>query len=1029
MNILRFAWLGGVLGVLLAVALQVPSTIAEAKAEPEPGKVVFQSPSISYEYPVGNGNDKDAQESRRISIAIHPITAASENTNVEVKVQKTIVSSGEDSKSNEVADQDNESEMEKRKRDCRGLPWPFVNALNATNCLDLDEEEFSARLINRDDDEDEDEDDATIVLPKKKKKKPARGGNRRYQPREEDYDEDTPYDPFHSPLPQARSYHEWAMMLRDMAPPQDGYYKGPVSYQDFHNYYRNPYEEQTNTPTGGWGWSTTPPPTGWGWTTTQAPNQRQPHELKNSFGQPSQPGQQQQQQASFGQPSSQAQGKAVSFGQPAPPAPSQAPPSFGQPPPAPQQVQQAPQTNQTQAAQSARQGKALEFGTPSQQQVNPPQQVAQPPAQQLQQRVGQPANPSYGAPPQQQSYLAPGYYGLTTARPYSEQTTQSSGWGWGHESTTKGWGWGETTTTTTQAPPPQYQPAAVQQQPQQQQQQQPSFGQQNQPAPTVFPIFQNFNQTAPATPPPPQQKPTQQVLVLPITDPANMNQTQVMDLYNRLLSLYKVVINDTTQPQQQQAPPPVYQPQPPNPWQVPPPQQVWAGAMSGGRGFDGYYPEEILPGLQADDPYLYDPLDQPKLLPRPISPVGRKGRQFRRRNSRPRVSDSEDEPRVSFMNDGGAVLHKVTNNEEFLPRRRYFKRKIDESDIKKSKTKKNTPRRWGSSRDEDDLDYETDPYMNHKHPNVPSWLRERYNPYDYQPPVYGQPPPPESSGGWGQPTPPPPTTGWGWPETTTAKPGWGWGETTTTASPGWGWGETTTTTTTTEAPPQEGQQQSEATTTEEGPQPGQQWNPQPGSPQFQAYLQQVNELIRQLQQNGQLPAYAPQQQQPQYGPQQIQQQQQPTQAPPTPQQVQQPAAQAQQVDDAVIEDIGRKDPTGPTPAFRDQQQPPQSDRTSAARQLFSGEVMDNNQNGQQQQIVSTVTSTSVSESVAPTPAPGAENASQPSAAAVQTNPQQTQQPSGATNCCTATAVLTLRDGRANGKTFLGELGWSRGSSA
>ncbi len=55
MNVLRYLWLGGVLGVFLSVTVLLPCTTAEAN--PEPGKVTFKSAHTNYEYEVG----KDAQ--------------------------------------------------------------------------------------------------------------------------------------------------------------------------------------------------------------------------------------------------------------------------------------------------------------------------------------------------------------------------------------------------------------------------------------------------------------------------------------------------------------------------------------------------------------------------------------------------------------------------------------------------------------------------------------------------------------------------------------------------------------------------------------------------------------------------------------------------------------------------------------------------------------------------------------------------------------------------------------------------------
>lgn len=53
MNVLRYLWLGGVLGVFLSVTLLLPCTSAEAN--PEPGKVTFKSAHTNYEYEVGTG--------------------------------------------------------------------------------------------------------------------------------------------------------------------------------------------------------------------------------------------------------------------------------------------------------------------------------------------------------------------------------------------------------------------------------------------------------------------------------------------------------------------------------------------------------------------------------------------------------------------------------------------------------------------------------------------------------------------------------------------------------------------------------------------------------------------------------------------------------------------------------------------------------------------------------------------------------------------------------------------------------------
>lgn len=70
MNILRYVWLGGVLGVLLSVTLLVPLTAAEAN--PEPGKVTFKSPHTNYEFEVGKdaGNLTNSQVSDNSGVMI-----------------------------------------------------------------------------------------------------------------------------------------------------------------------------------------------------------------------------------------------------------------------------------------------------------------------------------------------------------------------------------------------------------------------------------------------------------------------------------------------------------------------------------------------------------------------------------------------------------------------------------------------------------------------------------------------------------------------------------------------------------------------------------------------------------------------------------------------------------------------------------------------------------------------------------------------------------------------------------------------
>lgn len=878
-------------------------------------------------------------------------------------MKKSIRSSAEDdfeddetnSRSNEVVDRGTREadDDERRKRDCRGLPWPFVNAMNATNCLDLDEDEFAPRLISSSSRQStSDEDDYNVILPRRMTKTKSRPRSDR--PRKiihEDYD-DFPNDPYHRP--QARTYHDYAMMLRRYAPP-DGppgpggpppFRGGPTTYQDFiTRQYQPPREDHGagwgwTTTTPGWGWSTTTEKPGWGWDTTTTTTE------KNGWGWESTTSTTEKPYGSGGGPEDirKVQPSNLQSGN----SDNQA--TFGQPSPGVQQMPPAQNRSHAGPPPGNRQSKALEFGQPSIQ-------------------SGQiPAPPQNYTPHFRDTFLQPGYYGPTTTQQYGSgpETTlnpnnkehldnhSSSGVGGNGNNNQDGWG---------STPPPDYQNY-----------QNPQI---QHPPPTIIPLIRVTNQTIPA---PSQGTPKQ--------GDAN-NGTDIMELYNRLLGLYKLLINDTSGQQQQQSSGPPPQDPRDQPWQVPPQQQPppWAQNQQGGD-FGGGFREDMFPGL-SNDPYYYDPYDQPKLLPRPISPVARR-RQLRRRKSR-RYDDEEDirEPRVSFLIETPPVLHEIGNKEEFLPRRRYAKRKIDDKefkaiarDNKKDKKKRKGRERWGSSFDYYD-DYEvTDPASGrvYKHPDIPPWLR--YDNQDYQRPVYGPPPPPESGGGWGTPTPGWGTTteGWGW-QTTTEKPGWGWDHTTTTEKPGWGWDTTTTTTTESNKPEQEPSSTTTSTTTasqtEEGPQPGEQWNGPPDNSDVLRQFQQLQqELLKQLQNQGQQipPQYQnPQYQQPQFHQDPQQTSQYPGGTQPSfgthsqpsyiSQPIQQPSPTAKEIkqastgqDGPVIEDIGRHDTIG----LDDEGQV--STRIAAARKLFNGEDGDDS-------IVSTVTSTSVSESVGSTEGP------------------------------------------------------------